>query len=41
MALNFLVVLEGEQVNERLEEAGLDDGRLVLRMYGDIANTSS
>lgn len=39
MALNFLVIFEGKEVDERLQEAGLNDRRLVLRVDRDIANT--
>jgi hypothetical protein len=33
MTLNLLVVFEGEQIDERLEEARLDDRGLVLWVY--------
>jgi hypothetical protein len=41
MALNLFVVFEGEQVDEGLEEARLDDRGLILWVYRDIANTGS
>jgi len=40
VTLYLLVVLEGEEVNERLQEARLDDRGLVLRMNGHVAHTS-
>ena len=40
MTLDFLVVLERQKVDERLQEPGLDDGRFVLRMNGDVSNAS-
>ena len=41
MTLNFLVVFERKQVNEGLEETGLDDRRLVLWVYRNITNACS
>ena len=38
MALNLLRLAEAEQVDERFEEAGVDDGCLVLRMDGHVPN---
>lgn len=38
MTLDLLVVLEGKQVDERLQEARLNDGRLVLGVDGDVAD---
>jgi len=38
VALDFLVLLEGEQVDEGLEEAGFDDGRFVGWVDGDVSN---
>lgn len=39
VALYLLVVLEGEEVDERLKEAGFDDRRLVHGMDGHVADT--
>ena len=38
MALNLLVVFERKQVDERLQETGLDNGRLGLGVNRDIAD---
>jgi hypothetical protein len=40
VALYLFVVLEVEEVDEGLQEAGLNDRRLVLRMNGHISHTS-
>lgn len=40
MALNLLIVLEGQQVDERLQEAGFNNWRFVLWVDGYVANTS-
>lgn len=39
MTLDFLVVLEGKEVDERLEESGFDDGGFILGVDGDVADT--
>ena len=41
MALYFLVILERQQIDKGLQEAGLDDRRLVLGVNRDITDTGS
>ena len=41
MALNLFVVLERQKVDERLQEARLDDRRLVMRVDGYVPDTCS
>ncbi|KAI3486517.1 hypothetical protein L1887_49918 [Cichorium endivia] len=38
VALDLFVVLVAQQVDERVQEAGVDDGRLVGRVDGDVAH---
>lgn len=38
MALNFLVVGGAKEIHKRFQEAGLNDRRLIHRMYRDVAD---
>ena len=38
MTLNLLVLVVREQVDQRMQESGIDDGRFVRRVDGDVSD---
>lgn len=41
MALHFLVLVEREEIDQRLQEARIDDGRFVGRVDGHVPDAGS